>query len=228
MSERINNLFSKISPRYDIFNHLFSMGIDMEWRRDAAKEAMLQQDRYVLLDAATGTGDLAIAVNKAAKARGKSIEIIGIDINHDMLRLAKKKACRIGDIRFEEGDALRLQYPDRSFEAVTTGFSLRNFDDLEVFVREVRRILKKGGRFIFLDMAKPDRGYQAAFFNFYSRFIRSIGALVDRGAYSWLVFSINNFDKKKVVELANKYGFNNVKIRSLRTGIAFIVTGEKA
>jgi demethylmenaquinone methyltransferase/2-methoxy-6-polyprenyl-1,4-benzoquinol methylase len=229
MSERINSLFSDISSNYDTMNHVLSFGIDTLWRRKAAKAALLPGRSYRVLDIATGTGDLAIAVRKAAVSHSKSADITAMDFNLDMLKIAKSKASNynIKDIKFETGDALKMKYMDESFDVLTSAFALRNFDDLDSFLKEAYRILRPNGKVVFLDMAIPDSFFEREFFRLYSRFMLIAGSLVDVGAYAWLVKSIKNFDKKRLAQLAAKNKFKNVKITNLTSGIAYLLTAEK-
>ena len=229
LSERIRELFDGISPHYDFMNHFLSMGTDKSWRRAAAIAAVMPKSEYSVLDVATGTADLAIEVYKQAAARGKTVSITGMDFSNKMLEIASKKvsALHISCISLESGDALRMKYPDASFDVVTTAFSLRNFDDLGAFVAEVHRVLKSDGRFVFLEMAAPDSGAQRAFFSLYSVLMRAAGRLVRRGAYTWLVSSIKRFDKARLMRMLTDAGFRNVERRNLVSGIAFIATGEK-
>ena len=229
MSERIRNLFSDISGKYDTMNHVLSFGVDTLWRRRAAYESIPDKESFKALDVATGTGDLAFAVHNMALKNGKKAEIVGMDFSKKMLDIAKAKAAkrRTAEISFELGDALNMEYEDNSFDVVTTAFSLRNFDDLDKFLKEVHRVLKPGGKFVFIDMAMPDSRFGRAFFKFYSKVMLAMGTLVQRNAYSWLVHSIMKFDKKRLVYLATKNEFNNVSMSNMVSGIAYIITGEK-
>jgi demethylmenaquinone methyltransferase / 2-methoxy-6-polyprenyl-1,4-benzoquinol methylase len=229
MSEAIRKMFSRISGRYDKMNHLLSFGFDRSWRSEAAKEAMMENNEYRLLDLSTGTGDFAIAIEKEARAREKHIEIMATDFSHEMLKIAKEKAKAEGidNISFKVGDSLNTGYRDESFEVVTSAFSIRNYDDVGAFIFELHRILEVGGKFVILDMAFPDGILQRAFFLAYSPVMRLIGSFVDKDAYSWLPSSIRNFDKKDLILKIKSRGFRNVKYRQLSSGIAYLVVGEK-
>ncbi|MHB1830765.1 MAG: class I SAM-dependent methyltransferase, partial [Candidatus Micrarchaeaceae archaeon] len=208
-------------------NHLFSMMADIGWRRDAARETVMPKRSYAVLDVATGTGDLAIAISRAASSKGKTANIIGADFNTYMLSHAKAKAARMGikNIKFEEGDALRTGYPDSTFDVVTSGFALRNFDSLDRFAAEASRVTKRGGRIVMLDMAKPDMAPQ--FMKAYFKVLEAVGSLVAKNAYRWLTYSIMRFDKEKAAETFRKHGFTGVRITNLRYGVAFMITGTK-
>ncbi len=227
MSRESKERFDRIHRHYDFFNHLFSLGVDIGWRKEAANESMIGKKSYDILDVATGTGDLAMAISRAAKENGKSVKIIGIDFNQHMLDHAKEKVERmgIGNIRIERGDALEIRFGDSTFDVVTSGFALRNFDDLNRFAREAYRVMKKGGKLVMLDMSRPDNNLW--FMKSYFKLMEAIGSLAGKDAYKWLTQSILNFDKHKVAGIFRKQGFSNVKVKELRTGVAFIITGRK-
>jgi demethylmenaquinone methyltransferase / 2-methoxy-6-polyprenyl-1,4-benzoquinol methylase len=229
MNEAIRKMFSRISGKYDLMNRLLSHGLDKEWRREAAKEAMMENIEYRLLDVSTGTGDLAIEIDAEAKRIGKQIEIVATDFSPEMLSLAKEKAKEAGitSINFRTGDSMNTGYRDESFEVVTSGFSLRSYSDLGIFLYEVHRILEVGGKVVLLEMAYPDGIFQRLIFQAYSPVIRLIGMFVDRDAYAWLVSSVRKFDKKDLLNKMKSRGFRKVTYRQLASGIAFLVVGEK-
>ncbi len=235
MGDEINRMFSKVSGSYDTMNHILSFGIDNEWRRDAAKAALMPQKRYRVIDLATGTGDLAIEVGRLAAKSGKDISITGSDFNREMLLAAGKKIRSRGirNISLEKADAFNLKNKQDSFDVIVSGFGLRSFEfakgggGMRKFLSGARRILRKGGRIVLLDMAMPDDENQRRFFEAYSVVMKLAGSLVDSKTYSWLVETIRNFDKKKLVREMRSSGFRNVRIRALRSGIAFLVTAEK-
>ena len=232
MSEKLNEMFSNIADRYDRMNHILSFGIDTKWRADAVRQIVdrLGTGRKVrVLDVATGTGDLAIVLSKSLTDAGVDAEIVGIDFNKDMLKLGEEKAdkaaCR--NIRFRLGDALRIKCESGYFDIVISGFALRNFDDLELFSREMYRVLKRNGSFMLLDMAMPRKGGERAFFAVYSYYMRFLGLFVNNNAYKWLVNSIKAFDKDRLASILRKTGFKNVRERELATGVAYIMSGQK-
>ncbi len=229
MSEKINRLFSDIYEKYDTMNHVFSLGNDILWRRAAAKEALSCGNNAKIIDVGSGTGDLAIYIYKMAKKQGKKVYITATDFNKDMLNLARKKAKLLGmeNVVFELDDAIKMKYENASFDVLITGFALRNFDDLGKFIDETKRVLKLGGKFVYLDMAMPDNPVQKIFFKLYFSFMRVIGNTVNSEAYNWLFESVSDFDKQKLLRMIRARGFKNVKIRNLTTGVAYIITGEK-
>ncbi len=227
MSREVKERFVRIAGKYDFMNHFLSMGVDRKWREEAAREAMLNKRSFTVLDSATGTGDLAFAVYDLAKARGKSVRIIGTDFVKEMLDLAVGKARDSGrKIDFRIGDSLKTGFKGGTFDVITTGFSLRNFDSVERFLAESHRILKHGGRLVILEMAMPDDPWQRTKFHLYSYFIRFASIFSDR-AYTWLVESISEFDKHALVKSAKATGFKRIRIRSLPSGIAYLLVAEK-
>ncbi len=236
MATEINRMFSKIYQNYDFMNHLFSFNFDKLWRREAAKESLLPKMRYDILDVASGTGDLAIAVSRSAASKGKVVKVVAYDFNKDMLDLAEIKFSKMGirNIKNELGSAFSIRHRDGSFDVITSGFALRSFVNskdekkgLQKFLAESYRLLKPGGRMVLLDMAAPDDLIQGAFFRAYSKVMLFVGSFVEGDTYAWLVRTIKEFDKKKLARLMASAGFKNVRIRNLPSGIAFIASAEK-
>jgi demethylmenaquinone methyltransferase/2-methoxy-6-polyprenyl-1,4-benzoquinol methylase len=230
MSERINDIFTSIADVYDLWGHLFSFGVDGIWRKMAAEEAIADMDDYKILDIATGTGSIAIDISRKAKKANKRVEIVGVDFNPDMIKIAedKIKNKKIKNICFKIEDAMDLGEPGCTYDVVTAGFLLRNVDDAEVFAEELRRILKKNGKFILLEMGKPQNKLLNIFFGAYFFIIRLIGSLIDEKAYDWLTYSILAFDREKMADILKEKGFQNLKIKNLPFHIGFLITGVKA
>lgn len=228
VSKKIHDNFSRIYGIYGPMNHILSFGVDTAWRKTAAREVVGYGPAKVL-DVATGTGDLAIEIWKEAGRRGLSMHITGIDFNKDMLDVARSRAARLGiaNSSMKEMDAMRMEYPNGSFDLVTSGFAIRNFDDLDLFIKQVKRVLRPGGKVVLLDMAMPDGGAERLFFRLYLPVMNAFGSLVDREAYGWLVRSIRHFDKKAFAAKMRAAGFKNVKIRQLPSGVAYILTATR-
>ena len=229
MSKKIFDIFSSIAGVYDVMGHLFSFGIDGLWREMAAREALIEKNSYKILDVATGTGSIAIDIAKKAKKAKKQVEITAVDFNEDMLRIAEKKIDKrkINNICVKTGDAMKLDEPDCYYDVVTAGFLLRNVDDTKVFAEELKRILKKTGKFILLGMGKPQNKLLNMFFKIYFSIIRLAGSLIDKRAYRWLTYSIMAFDRDKMLNILKDKGFKDLKIKNLPFHIAFIITGIK-
>ena len=229
MSDKINNIFSSIADVYDFWGHLFSFGVDGIWRKMAAEEAISDIDGYKILDVATGTGSIAIDIARKAERAKKRVEIVGVDFNPDMIKIAedKIKKKKIKNICFKIEDAMDMGEPGCTYDVVTAGFLLRNVDDTEVFAEELRRILKKNGKFILLEMGKPQNKLLNIFFKSYFFIIRLVGSLIDEKAYDWLTYSILAFDRKKMMDILKEKGFKNLKIKNLPFNIGFLITGIK-
>jgi len=236
MEEEINEMFSKISQNYDLMNHLLSFNVDKSWREEAAREAILKKEKYAVLDVAAGTCDLSIAISKMAGERRKKVSIYASDFNEDMLALGDEKLAKggISNVKTELGNAFALGHEPNSLDVVTSGFALRSFafskskkGNLQKFISESHRVLKPKGKIVLLDMAMPESGPQAMFFNTYSVLMLALGSLVDVPTYGWLVRTIKAFDKKELVGMMKLSGFKNIRVRSLKSGIAFLATAEK-
>ncbi len=228
VSKRIHDNFSRIHEIYGPMNHILSFGVDTLWRSDAAREIVSYRPGRIL-DVATGTGDLAMSIWKEALRAGVSTKIVGIDFNSSMLEVAREriKRHRMDGITVRQMDALKLGYDRGSFDLVTSGFAIRNFDDVDAFLKGAGRVLCPGGKLVLLDMAMPDGGVQRAVFGLYAPVMRMVGRLVDKEAYDWLVDSIEQFDKKKFVSRIRGAGFKDVRMRQLASGIAYIVTASR-
>lgn len=228
-SRQIKMMFSQIASNYDKVNRVISLGADMGWRHEAAKDCMVNRRSIRVLDVATGTGDLAIAIVDEARRRKKKASVAGLDFNEDMLKIAKKKIERrnMRSIELLTGDALSLQLKSGSFDVVTSGFALRNFDDLSQFIRESYRVLTPGGRIVFLDVSKPSNAFDSIFKFYYKTVIPMIGAKYNKDAYLYLVSSMMKFDKARLIDMTKSAGFRKVRLRNLTLGAAFILTGEK-
>lgn len=228
MSNSINRMFSDIHERYDLMNHLLSLGVDVIWRDKTANETIIGKNRYRVLDLATGTGDLAIAINDISARNDKHVDITGVDFNKDMLNVARKKAGRRGlKINFEVGDVLALRFKNRSFDVITCSFAMRDFDNLSKFLKECYRVLKKDGKVILVDMSKPEKGIMRHLFNIYMNVMLLEGMLVNRSAYAFLVKSIREFDKKNLLRLMKIQGFKTIRLAELPSGAAFLVSAGK-
>ncbi len=232
MSNEIKQMFSTIADKYDKLNHMMSLGKDIGWRRKAARECLLiNKDDIVILDVATGTGDLAISILDEAEKNSRKVKITGLDFNKDMLNVARKKieSWKIKNFDLIVGDALSLQLKNSSFDVVTTGFALRNFDNLNAFVEESYRVLKPGGKIVYLDVARPDTALLKLFQFYYFKIVPVIvaSANYNPNAYQYLFSSLWVFDKHKALELVKKAGFKKAVIKNLTLGAAFIIVAEK-
>lgn len=229
MSEENKRMFSLIAKNYDKTNRLISLGADSGWRKEAAKECVINKKAIRVLDVATGTGELALSIMRQVEKSKRKIHIVGLDFNKDMLKIAKEKVEKRGlrNIEFMMGDALALDLGNSTFDLVTSGFALRNFDDLQQFIKESYRVLAPGGKIVFLDVAKPDNVFNKIFEKYYFNIIPLMGARYNRDAYVHLITTAWRFDKSALPHMARSAGFVNPKLRSLTFGTAFIFTAKK-
>lgn len=196
-SERITlarGIFGRIAPYYDFLNHTLSLGRDLFWRRAAAARAKVFETGRVL-DLASGTGDLA----RSLAVRHPAARVVGADFCPPMLALARRKIERSGDrIDLVAADALRLPFPDRSFDTVTMAFGIRNIPDRDAAFREMRRVLVPGGRALILELTFPRwSAVQRLYGTYLSRLLPRIGSWVsgDPVAYRYLADSILDFPR---------------------------------
>lgn len=229
MSNEIKRMFSSIAKNYDRVNKIITLGADIRWRTRAARMCISKGNNLRILDVATGTGDLAISISNEAKKHNKKVSVVGLDFNEDMMKIAQHKIKKknIKNVELIDGDALNLGFESESFDVVTSGFSLRGFDDLYKFLKETYRVLKPGGKVVFLDAAKPDHPLSNLMESYYTRVIPAIGAMYNKEAYIYLISSIWKFDKNKLLRDAKRAGFKNVKITNLSLRIVYILSATK-
>jgi demethylmenaquinone methyltransferase / 2-methoxy-6-polyprenyl-1,4-benzoquinol methylase len=218
--DAVRTMFDRIAPVYDAMNRIMTAGLDARWRRLAAEAVVQTGDR--VLDAACGTGDLAIADQKAGADK-----VTGLDFSAEMLGRARKKAPQLEWI---EGDMLALPFADATFDAATVGFGVRNVADLELALRELRRVLRPGGRLAILEITQP-RGPLRPFYSlWFDRVVPLLGKVLPGGAaYSYLPESVKRFpDAEKLADLMRACGFEEVRFRLLAGSIVALHTGAAA
>ncbi len=222
-------MFNNIAPYYDFLNHFLSLGIDRGWRRKAI--AMLDAPRYPLIvDIATGTGDVAIAMAQRLPVD----QIVGVDIAEEMLELGRAKIRKRNledKILLEAGDSENLRFADNSVDAITVAFGVRNFEHVESGLTEMWRVLKPGAQLIILEFSRPRVFPVKQLFNFYFRNILPlIGRITskDPKAYGYLYESVQAFpDRGAFTDLLNKIGFRETNWQSLTLGICCIYSARK-
>jgi demethylmenaquinone methyltransferase / 2-methoxy-6-polyprenyl-1,4-benzoquinol methylase len=226
--ETVRKMFNEISNRYDFLNHFLSFGIDHWWRKKFV-HVLSEKKPRIILDVATGTGDLAIALLALSPEK-----ITGIDIANQMLEIGRKKIAKksLDDkISFQHGDAENIPFPDDFFDAVTVAFGVRNFENLEKGLSEMKRILKPGGNMQILEFSHPGSTPFKQIYQFYSRFIIPfVGKIISKNnqAYTYLPESVANFPSgKEFIKIMEKIGMKNNSYISLTFGISSIYSGEK-
>ncbi|KMQ72420.1 ubiquinone biosynthesis methyltransferase UbiE [Chryseobacterium koreense CCUG 49689] len=225
--KEVEDMFDNIAPKYDLLNHVLSMKIDVLWRNTLVKW-MNKDHPKLVLDVATGTGDLAIAVQK-----GTGAKVVGLDLSQQMLNVGVDKIKKLkldAEISMEKGDAENLPFENNKFDAVSVAFGVRNFEDLEKGLSELRRVVKENASVYILEFSKVE-GFLAPFYMFYFKnILPQIGKLVskDNRAYTYLPDSVNAFPfGEKMKNILLKTGFQKVEYKKLSLGIATIYKATK-
>ncbi len=226
---QVAEMFNSIASRYDFLNRFLSAGIDKTWRRKAIKE-LKEVHPKLLLDVATGTGDLAITAAEILNPE----KILGIDISEGMLELGREKIKKLNlenKIELSAGDSETINYQNSSFDAISVAFGVRNFEDLEKGLAEMLRVLKPGGKISILEFSKPKAFVFKGMYNLYMRIIApGFGKLVakNKEAYDYLNNSVQAFpDRENFVSIMAKAGFKKTYYKSLSLGICCIYCGSK-
>jgi demethylmenaquinone methyltransferase/2-methoxy-6-polyprenyl-1,4-benzoquinol methylase len=226
--EQVRSMFDRIAPRYDLLNRLLSFGIDRIWRRNVVK-LLKGLQAPMILDVATGTGDLAVEICKV-----NPVVVYGVDLSPQMLEVAKKKIQQKKlhmTIQLREGDSENLPFEDNFFDAVTVAFGVRNFENLGKGLAEMQRVLRPGGQLIVLEFSKPSGFPFKQFYHFYfTRILPWCGGLIskDKDAYKYLPASVLQFPEGKDFE--NKLraaGLEPRKSIPQTFGIATIYVSDK-
>jgi demethylmenaquinone methyltransferase/2-methoxy-6-polyprenyl-1,4-benzoquinol methylase len=218
----VQNMFTRIAKRYDLMNRLMTGGQDIRWRKMVIKLARLDNSS-ALLDLGTGTGDLA----REATAQFPRAKVIASDFTHEMMRVGKK----ISPLNFSTADALNLPFNDLSFDAVISGFLMRNVIDLQKAIEEQYRVLKNGGRIVILDTTRPKKNILSPFIWLHMHFIIPTlgGALTGVSeAYRYLPETTEGFvTAEDLAERMTKAGFKNINFKRLMFGTIAIHWAEK-
>jgi len=216
---QVKQMFNKIASKYDFLNRFLTFGIDNIWRTIAVKK--IKNNPKNVLDIATGTADLAIITAKYTKA-----EIIGLDISDQMLKVGKEKITNKNldsRIKLINGDAENLSFNNETFDAITVGFGVRNFENLEKGLNEIYRVIKKGGYVAILEPSYPEKFPLKQLFNFYFETLTPIiGNLIskDYKAYSYLSKSVKNFpSSNNFIDQLKQIGFSKCNHYSLTFGV---------
>ncbi len=226
--QQVEQMFDNIAPKYDFLNHFLSLGIDKLWRRKAVRILNGFKPRKIL-DVATGTGDFAIQTSKIAPQ-----EIVGFDLSEQMLRVGEQKVKRLKLehlISFQKGDSENMPFEEKSFDAITVAFGVRNFENLEKGLSEFHRVLSSGGVAVILEFSKPRHFPMKQLYKFYFfRILPFLGRLVskDDSAYSYLPESVMAFpDDDDFLNILKRVGFSNCSQHRLTFGVATIYLAHK-
>jgi|SRR5690554_645971 len=226
--EEVAEMFDNILAKYDFLNHFLSLGIDHLWRRRAINMLKASAPKKVI-DLATGTGDFALAALKLNPEK-----VVGVDISKGMLAKGREKIKKKGKediITMVYGDSEELPFEDNEFDALTVGFGVRNYENLEKGLAEMLRVIAPGGKAVILEFSKPKKFPVKQFFEFYSKYIIPIlGKSIskDSAAYEYLPESVAAFPEGQAfIDILNKVGYKNTSSRLVSGGIATIYTGIK-
>jgi len=221
-------MFDNISRRYDLLNHLLSLGIDRGWRRKAIN-LLKPLKPSILLDVATGTGDFAIQALELDPHK-----VIGVDISEGMLEMGRKKVNRLGvgnKVELQLGDSENLRFEENKFDAVTVAFGVRNFENLEMGLTEILRVMKPGAMLVILEFSRPRTFPFRQIYHFYFKIILpKIGRLIskDKSAYTYLPASVEAFPDGVAFEnILRNVGFKETSCKPVTFGISSIYTARK-
>jgi demethylmenaquinone methyltransferase/2-methoxy-6-polyprenyl-1,4-benzoquinol methylase len=228
-TEQVQEMFDSIAPAYDFMNRAMTFGIDHLWRAKAVK--MMGRNKPAnILDVATGTGDLAIRIAHSLHPD----HITGIDLSEGMLEIGRKKAKDAGldnIIEFVQGDCLDLPFDDNTFDCVTVAYGVRNFPDLDKGLSEMRRVLKKDGRLVIIELTAPRRFPMRQLFWLYSHaFMPLVGWIIskDKRAYSYLPATMEAFPQgEEMQQILKKAGYRDVAFKRFTFGLSTMYTAKK-
>ncbi len=219
--EKIEKLFDKIAPDYDKLNHILSLNIDKGWRSKAVREIIDKNTPLNILDVACGTGDFTIEIAKKAAAGSK---MTGIDLSEGMMSIGREKLAAAGiEATLEQGDCEALKYSEGTFDRISVGFGVRNFENLPTGLKEMHRVLKPGGKLVILELSVPSNAFIRWCYKLYFlKILPVIGGLIsgERGAYEYLPASVLHFPAPdKFQAMLREAGFADVKHKALTLGI---------
>jgi demethylmenaquinone methyltransferase/2-methoxy-6-polyprenyl-1,4-benzoquinol methylase len=231
---RVRRMFGEIARRYDLLNHVLSLGIDRHWRRRTVK-LVPPSDRGPVLDVCTGTADLALAYARASRASGRGVRVVGADFCRPMLGIAAEKSRRAGAERhlaLVEADAQQLPFADNTFQIVSVAFGLRNIRDTDQGLGEMVRVCRPGGRVAVLEFSLPRAWPLRTLYGWYFRHVLPrIGQAVARNrqaAYNYLPESVGEFPQREDLgRRMQSAGLSEVRFRPFTFGVAVLYVGVK-
>ena len=223
----VEDMFDNIAPKYDLLNHVLSMKIDVSWRNNLVRWMKKDHVKQVL-DVATGTGDLAITIQK-----GTGAKVVGLDLSQQMLNVGIIKIKKLkldGEISMQKGDAEDLPFEENTFDAVSVAFGVRNFENLSKGLSELRRVVKEGKSVYILEFSKVQGFFGPLYMFYFKNILPKIGRLVskDDRAYTYLPDSVNAFPfGEKMKQILLDTGFKTVEYKKQSLGIATIYKATK-
>jgi demethylmenaquinone methyltransferase / 2-methoxy-6-polyprenyl-1,4-benzoquinol methylase len=226
---QVAEMFNNIAHSYDLLNHSLSLGIDRLWRRRAINSLKAHSPRQ-MLDVATGTGDFAILAARMLKPE----KLTGIDISQGMIDEGLKKVEKAGlsgTVSLETADCMHLPFADNSFDAVTVAYGVRNFENLDLGLREMLRVLRPGGRLVIVELTTPERFPMKQLFALYSHTVFPLlGRLISRddSAYKYLPATMRAFPHgNEMKEILRRAGFSDIAYNDFLLGINTLYTAAK-
>ena len=221
---QIKNMFNDISSRYDQINKMMTLNMDKNWRNIVYKLSM-QNGPSKIIDIATGTGDIALCF------ANDNVQVVGVDNASMMLDLANKKSMGLSNIRFQLEDAENMSFNDNTFDVATIGFGVRNFENLEKGLSEIKRVLRPGKKLIILETAVPSFFiFRFGYFLYTKLIVPVLGRMIAKNqqAYQYLSTSAEHFPHGKEFKMIlEKAGFENIQIKYLSLGIVNIYSASK-
>lgn len=228
-TEQVTAMFNEIAPKYDLLNGVLSLGIDGYWRKEALR-AIKKYNPKQILDIATGTGDFAIMAQKVLRPD----RITATDISEGMMNVGREKVLQKGlqdIITFEYQDCAELSYYDNAFDAATVAFGVRNFEDINKSFKEVLRVLRPGGVFMFVELTTPEKSPIKELHSTYTKYampVISKALSTEQRAYEYLPESIEAFPQgRNMMLILQKNGFTNIRLRRFTLGITTLYIAEK-
>ena len=221
---QIKNMFNDISSRYDQINKMMTLNMDKNWRNIVYKLSM-QNGPSKIIDIATGTGDIALCF------ANDNVQVVGVDNASMMLDLANKKSMGLSNIRFQLEDAENMSFDDNTFDVATIGFGVRNFENLDQGLSEIKRVLRPGKKLIILETAVPSFFiFRFGYFLYTKLIVPVLGRMIAKNqqAYQYLSTSAEHFPHGKEFKMILvKAGFENIQIKYLSLGIVNIYSASK-
>lgn len=227
--EGVKKMFDNIAPDYDKLNHILSLNIDKNWRKKTVRELADESRPLNVLDVACGTGDFTIEIARKAP---EGSTVVGVDISDGMISVGLEKLAKLGiDATLKVADCEALPYEDNTFDRISVGFGVRNFEHLELGLSEMYRVLTPGGKLVILELSVPSNAFIRWCYKLYFlKILPFIGGLVsgDRSAYEYLPASVLRFPAPdKFMAIMKSAGFDIVEHKALTLGVCRMYIGKK-